>query len=65
LRYYSLVGVFDKAYAPELPAYQTEEGPFYGNGEDMRYGYSKLSPDELEIAPSSEIQLRQELFDIC
>ncbi|CAG8686854.1 1275_t:CDS:2, partial [Cetraspora pellucida] len=34
-RYYHLVGPFDSAYAPELSPYQTEEGPFYGNGEDM------------------------------
>ncbi|CAJ0629962.1 11815_t:CDS:1, partial [Entrophospora sp. SA101] len=51
--------------APELPAYQTSEGPFYENGEDMRYGYSKLSPDEIETSPSSDIQLRQDMFDIC
>src|SRR3989440_9901900 len=67
--HYDLVGAFDSIYAyaftPELPPYQTGEGQFYENGEDMRYGYSKLSPDELEIAPSSEIQLRQDLFDIC
>ncbi|CAG8617815.1 9945_t:CDS:2 [Paraglomus occultum] len=55
LRYYHLVGVFDKENAPKLPAYQTGEGQFYENGEDIRYGYSKLSPDELEIAPSSDI----------
>ncbi|CAG8838654.1 19448_t:CDS:2, partial [Gigaspora margarita] len=42
---------FDSEDAPKLPAYQTSEGPFYENGEDIRYGYSKLSPDELEIAP--------------
>ncbi|RIB18313.1 hypothetical protein C2G38_2036999 [Gigaspora rosea] len=65
LRYYSLVGVFDKAYTPELPLYQTGEGQFYENGEDIRYGYSKLSPDEIETSPSSDIQLCQELFDIC
>jgi len=34
-RYYHLVGPFDSAYAPELSPYQTEEGPFYENGEDM------------------------------
>ncbi|RIB00095.1 hypothetical protein C2G38_2235667 [Gigaspora rosea] len=56
--------VFDKAYAPELPPYQTEGGPFYENGEDMRYSYNKLSPDKLEMTPSSDIQLHQELFDI-
>ncbi|CAG8809142.1 20046_t:CDS:2 [Gigaspora margarita] len=27
------------------------EGQFYENVEDIHYGYSKLSPDELEIAP--------------
>ncbi|CAJ0758679.1 2511_t:CDS:1, partial [Entrophospora sp. SA101] len=65
LRYYCLVGSFDSEDAPELPAYQTSEGPFYENGEDMRYGYSKLSPDEIETSPSSDIQLRQDMFDIC
>ncbi|RHZ51003.1 hypothetical protein Glove_486g2 [Diversispora epigaea] len=63
-RQYHLVGSFDSEDAPKLPVYQTREGPFYESGEDMRYGYSKLSSDELEIAPSSDIQLRQELFDI-
>ncbi|CAJ0631859.1 10988_t:CDS:2, partial [Entrophospora sp. SA101] len=53
LRYYCLVGSFDSEDAPELPAYQTSEGPFYENGEDMRYGYSKLSPDEIETSPKS------------
>ncbi|CAG8837179.1 7644_t:CDS:2, partial [Gigaspora margarita] len=48
---YHLVSLFDSEDAPELPAYQISEGPFYENGEDIRYGYSKLSPDELEIAP--------------
>ncbi|CAG8621413.1 9685_t:CDS:1 [Paraglomus occultum] len=62
--HYYLVGPFDKESAPKLPPYQTGEGQFYENGEDIRYGYSKLSPDELEIAPSSDIQLRQELVDI-
>ncbi|CAG8658474.1 3311_t:CDS:1, partial [Paraglomus occultum] len=62
--HYHLVGPFDKESAPELLPYQTGEGQFYENGEDIRYGYSKLSPDELENAPSSDIQLRQELFDI-
>jgi Origin of replication binding protein len=63
--HYRLVGAFDNEDAPKLPPYQTGEGQFYENGEDMRYGYSKLSPDELEITPSSVMQLRQELFDIC
>ncbi|CAG8832213.1 23111_t:CDS:1, partial [Gigaspora margarita] len=65
LRYYHLVGPFDSEDAPKLPAYQTGKGQFYENGEEMRYRYSKLSPDELEIASSSDIQLRQDLFDIC
>ncbi|CAG8783358.1 5677_t:CDS:2, partial [Gigaspora margarita] len=44
-------GLFDKESAPKLLPYQTGEGQFYENGEDIHYGYSKLSPDELEIAP--------------
>ncbi|CAH1767892.1 15019_t:CDS:2 [Entrophospora sp. SA101] len=64
LRYYCLVGPFDTEDAPELPAYQTSEGPFYENGEDMRYGYSKLSPDELEPPPNCTPQNTQDLFDI-
>ena len=63
--HYHLVGTFDYEDAPKLPPYQTGEGQFYENGEDMRYGYSKLSPDELEIAPSSDIQVRQDMFDVC
>src|SRR5947209_12867880 len=63
--HYHLVGPFDSVYAPDLPAYQTGEGQLYEDGEDIRYGYSKLDPDELEPPPSSDIQLRQELFDIC
>ncbi|CAG8827850.1 18751_t:CDS:1, partial [Gigaspora margarita] len=51
--------------ASKLLAYQMGKGQFYENGEEMRYGYSKLSPNELEIASSSDIQLRQDLFDIC
>ncbi|CAG8453153.1 14758_t:CDS:2 [Cetraspora pellucida] len=45
------LGMFDKESAPKLPSYQTDEGQFYENGEDMHYRYSKLLPDELEIAP--------------
>ncbi len=55
--HYHLVGMFNKESTPKLPSYQTGEGQFYENGEDMHYGYSKLSPDELEIAPSCDIQL--------
>jgi hypothetical protein len=55
--HYHLVGPFDSAHAPKLPPYQTGEGQFYENGEDMRYGYSKLSPDEIETSPSSDIQI--------
>ncbi|CAG8838525.1 28638_t:CDS:1, partial [Gigaspora margarita] len=54
----------DSEDASKLPAYQTGEGQFYENGKEMRYEYSKLSPNELEIASSSDIQLRQDLFDI-
>ena len=63
-----LVGAFDSIYAyaftPELPPYQTGEGQFYENGEDMRYGYSKLSPDELKPSPNCIPQNTQDLFDI-
>ncbi|CAG8604536.1 644_t:CDS:2, partial [Scutellospora calospora] len=59
-----LVSTFDKESASKLLPYQTGEGQFYENSEDLRYGYSKLSSDELEIASSSDIQLHQELFDI-
>ncbi|CAG8764432.1 28610_t:CDS:2, partial [Gigaspora margarita] len=54
LRYYHLVGPLDSKDAPKLPAYQTGEEQFYENGKEMRYGYSKLSPDELEIASKPE-----------
>ncbi|CAG8707277.1 15177_t:CDS:1, partial [Gigaspora rosea] len=36
--HYHLVGTFDYEDAPKLPPYQTDEGQFYENGEDMRYG---------------------------
>ncbi|RHZ77972.1 hypothetical protein Glove_168g91 [Diversispora epigaea] len=64
-RYYHLVGAFDNEDAPKLPSYQTGEGPFYESGEDIRYGYSKLSPDELETPSNSISQDTQDLFDIC
>ncbi|CAG8554560.1 3024_t:CDS:2, partial [Cetraspora pellucida] len=62
--HYHLVGTFDYEDAPKLPPYQTDEGQFYENGEDMRYGYSKLSPDELEPSPNCISQNTQDLFDI-
>ncbi|CAG8576087.1 12287_t:CDS:2 [Gigaspora rosea] len=62
--HYHLVGPFDKESAPKLLPYQTGEGQFYENGEDMRYGYSKLSPDELEPSPNCISQNTQDLFDI-
>ena len=62
LRYYHLVGSFDNENAPKLPAYQT--GGDWINGEDWRYSYSKLSPDELEPPPNSISQNTQDLFDI-
>ncbi|CAG8510401.1 12878_t:CDS:2 [Cetraspora pellucida] len=49
LKYYHLIGSFDSKYAPELPSYQTGEEIYWENGEDTRYGYSKLPPDELLI----------------
>ncbi|RHZ80881.1 hypothetical protein Glove_131g53 [Diversispora epigaea] len=50
-KYYHLVGKFDKR-------------PFYENSEDIRYGYSKLSLNEIEISSSSDLQNRQDMFDI-
>ncbi|RIA84395.1 hypothetical protein C1645_742358 [Glomus cerebriforme] len=47
LKYYHLVGLFDNKDAPELSSYQTGEEIYWENGEDTRYGYSKLPPDEL------------------
>ncbi|PKY51949.1 hypothetical protein RhiirA4_469287 [Rhizophagus irregularis] len=46
-RYYRLDGSFDTKDAPRLPSYQTGEEIYWENGEDTRYGYSKLPPDEL------------------
>ena len=46
-RHYHLIGSFDRKDAPELPPYQTGEEIYWENGEDTRYGYSKLSSDEL------------------
>ncbi|CAG8761031.1 9192_t:CDS:2 [Cetraspora pellucida] len=62
--HYYLVDPFDKESVPKLLSYQIGEEQFYKNDEDICYGYSKLSSDELEITLSSDIQLRQELFDI-
>ncbi|CAH1768965.1 12669_t:CDS:2, partial [Entrophospora sp. SA101] len=62
--HYHLVGEFDDEDAPKLPPYQTGEGPFYENGEDIRYGYSKLPPDELETSSNSITQDTQDLIDI-
>ncbi|CAG8441129.1 2589_t:CDS:10 [Scutellospora calospora] len=64
-RYYYLVRPFDSEDAFKLPSYQTGEGPFYENGEDIQYRYSKLSPNELETSSNSIIQDTQNLFDIC
>jgi len=60
--HYHLVGAFDNEDAPKLPPYQTGED--WVNGEDWRYGYSKLSPDEIEPPPNSISQNTQDLFDI-
>ncbi|GES74685.1 hypothetical protein GLOIN_2v1826084 [Rhizophagus clarus] len=79
-RHYHLVGSFDSKDAPRLPSYQTGEEIYWENGEDTRYGYSKLPPDELILeAPkerdnftsSSNVDTThiaediQGLFDIC
>jgi hypothetical protein len=73
-RYYRLHGSFDTKDAPRLPSYQTGEEIYWENGEDTRYGYSKLPPDELVLdnfTSSSKVDNTQitgdiqELFDIC
>jgi hypothetical protein len=72
-RHYHLVGSFDSKDAPRLPSYQTGEEIYWENGEDIRYGYSKLPPDELidNFTSSSKVgntQITediQDLFDIC
>ncbi|GES77220.1 hypothetical protein GLOIN_2v1777834 [Rhizophagus clarus] len=46
-RHYYLVGSFDNNDSPDLPPYQTGKEIYWKNGEDTRYGYSKLPPDEL------------------
>ncbi|CAB4414784.1 unnamed protein product [Rhizophagus irregularis] len=73
-RHYHLVGSFDSKDAPRLPSYQTGKEIYWENGEDTRYGYSKLPPDELildNFTSSSKVDNMQitediqELFDIC
>ena len=72
-RHYHLVGSFDSKDAPRLPSYQTGEEIYWENGEDIRYGYSKLPPDELidNFTSSSKVSNTQitediqDLFDIC
>ncbi|RHZ70941.1 hypothetical protein Glove_264g39 [Diversispora epigaea] len=63
--HYHLVGAFNNEDAPKLSPYQTGKGLFYESGEDIRYGYSKLSPDKLELPSNSISQETQDLFDIC
>ena len=75
---YHLVGSFDGEDAPKLPSYQTGEEVYWNNGEDIRYAYSKLTPDELLLEEDSKTSLdpglannaqiteeTQDLFDIC
>ncbi|PKY62025.1 hypothetical protein RhiirA4_487806 [Rhizophagus irregularis] len=75
---YHLVGSFDSEDAPKLPSYQTGEEVYWNNGEDVRYAYSKLTPDELLLEEESKTFLdpglanntqiteeTQDLFDIC
>jgi hypothetical protein len=70
-RYYRLDGSFDTKDAPRLPLYQTGEEIYWENGEDTRYGYSKLPPDELILDSFSKVNNTQitediqELFNIC
>ena len=72
-RHYHLVGSFDSKDAPRLPSYQTGEEIYWENGQDTRYGYSKLPPDKLidNFTISSKVDNMQitediqDLFDIC
>ncbi|PKC59543.1 hypothetical protein RhiirA1_469296 [Rhizophagus irregularis] len=72
-RYYHLVGSFDNKDAipegstPRLPSYQTGEEIYWKNDEDTRYGYSKLTPDELildNLTSSSKVNITQITEDI-
>ncbi|GET00269.1 hypothetical protein GLOIN_2v1778877 [Rhizophagus clarus] len=56
-RYYHLVGLFDSKNAPKFSSYQTEEEIYWENGEDTRYGYSKIPHDELlgNLSSSSKV----------
>ena len=47
--YYHLEGPFDGLHAPKPYPYQMGEELWYENGEDTRFGYSALSPYELEV----------------
>ncbi|RHZ82974.1 hypothetical protein Glove_101g13 [Diversispora epigaea] len=62
--HYHLVGVFDNEDAPKLSPYQTGEGLFYESGKDIRYGYSKLSPNELKLPSNSISQNTQDLISV-
>ncbi|CAB5180169.1 unnamed protein product [Rhizophagus irregularis] len=72
-RHYHLVDSFDSKDAPRFPLYQTGEEIYWENGEDTRYGYSKLPSDELidNFTSSSKVDNAQitediqDLFDIC
>ena len=79
-RYYRLDGSFDTKDAPRLPSYQMGEEIYWENGEDTRYGYSKLPLDELildNFTNSSKVDNTQitedialerpiqDLFDMC
>ncbi|RGB25472.1 hypothetical protein C1646_675541 [Rhizophagus diaphanus] len=73
-RYYRLYGSFNTKDAPRLPLYQTGEEIYWENGEDTRYEYSKLPPDELildNFTSSSNVDTThiaediQDLFDMC
>ena len=73
-RYYHLVGLFDSKDTPKFPSYQTGKEIYWENGKDTRYGYSKISPDELllgNLSSSSKVDNTQisediqNLFDMC
>ncbi|RIA87995.1 hypothetical protein C1645_826994 [Glomus cerebriforme] len=72
-RYYHLVSLFDSKDAPKFPSYQTGEEIYWENGKDTRYGYSKISPNELllgNLSSSTKVDNTQisediqNLFDI-
>ncbi|GES73971.1 putative helicase [Rhizophagus clarus] len=78
LTHYHLVGSFDSKGIPKFSSYQTGEEVYWDNGEDIRYAYSKLTPDKLLLEKDSKTSFGpckqnimqitediQDLFDMC